>query len=49
MQIIVVMAESTRIRGMNVDGTVEQIVNAMEEDDEEIYRETENSDSDFSD
>ena len=43
------MAESTRIRGMNVDGTVEQIVNAMEEDDEEIYRETENSDSDFSD
>ena len=34
---------------MNVERTVEQILNAMEDDDEEIYRETENSDSDFSD
>ena len=49
MQIIVVMAESTRIRGMKVERTVKQIRNAMEDDDEEIYRETMNSDSDFSD
>ena len=43
------MAESTRIRDMNVERTVEQIVIAMEDDDEEIYRKTENSDSEFSD
>ena len=43
------MAEPTRIRGMNVERTVEQILNAMEDDDEEICRETENSDSSFSD
>ena len=43
------MAESTRIRGMNVERTVEQILNAMEYDNKEIYRETENSDSNFSD
>ena len=43
------MAESTRIRGMNVERTVEQILNAMEDDDEEIHRETENSDFYFSD
>ena len=49
MQVIVVMAESTRIRDMNVERTVEQILNAMKDDDEEIYRETENSDSNFSD
>ena len=42
------MAESSRIRGMNVERTVEQKLNAMEDDDEEMYRETENSDSDFS-
>ena len=47
MQIIVVMTESTRIRVMNVEKTVEQILNAMKDDEEEIYRETENSDSDF--
>ena len=34
---------------MNVERTVEQILNAVEDDDEEIYRETENSNSDFSD
>ena len=34
---------------MNVERTVEQILNAMEDDDQEIYRKTENSDSDFSD
>ena len=49
MQIIVVVAESARIRGMNVERTAEQILNAMEDDYEEIYRETENSDPDFSD
>ena len=43
------MGESTRISGINVERTVEQILNAMEDDDEEICRETENSDSDFSD
>ena len=48
MQLIVVMAESTRIRGMNVERIVEQILNAMEDEDEEIYREIENSDFDFS-
>ena len=37
------MAESTRIRGMNVERTVEQILNAMEDDDKDIYRETENA------
>ena len=49
MQIIAVMAESTRISGINVERTVKQILNAMEDDDEEIYRETENSNSNFSD
>ena len=49
MQTIIVMAVSTGIRGMNVERTVEQILNEMEDDDEEIYRETENSDSNFSD
>ena len=34
---------------MNVERTAEQVLNAMEDDDEEIYKETENSDSDFSD
>ena len=34
---------------MNVERTVEQILNANEDDHEEIYRKTENSDSDFSD
>ena len=43
------MADSTRIRGMNVERIVGQILNAMEDDDEEIKREIENSDSDFSD
>ena len=43
------MAEPTRIRAVNVERTVEQILNAMEDDNEEIYRNTENSASDFSD
>ena len=43
------MAESTGIRGVNVEKTVEQILNAMEDDDKEIYRETEISNFDFSD
>ena len=34
---------------MNVERTVEQMLNAMEDDDEEMCRVTENSDSDFSD
>ena len=38
MQITAVMAESTRTRGMNVERAVEQILNAMEDDDKEIYR-----------
>ena len=33
---------------MNVERTVEQILNAMEDDDKDLYRETEYSDSDFS-
>ena len=43
------MAESSRIRCINVERIVGQILNAMEDDDEEINREIENSDSDFSD
>ena len=43
------MPKSTWIRGRNIERTVKQILNAMEDDDEEIYRESENSDSDFSD
>ena len=34
---------------MKVERTLEQILNAKEDDDKEIYREIENSDSDFSD
>ena len=40
------MANSNRNDGMNIERAVQQI---MEEDDEEIYRENENSDSDVSD
>ena len=43
------MVEFTRICGINVERTVEQTLNAMEDNDKEIYREIENSDSDFSD
>ena len=40
------MAYSNKNDGMNIERAVQQI---MEEDDEEIYRENENSDSDVSD
>ena len=43
------MARSNKNRGINIESALQQIMDAVVEDDEEIYREGENSDSDFSD
>ena len=43
------MAESKRKRSMDAERAAQLIMHTTEEDDEEIYRENDNSDSDFSD
>ncbi|CAK8686047.1 unnamed protein product [Clavelina lepadiformis] len=49
MQNISIMAERYTNRAMNIEKAVQQVMDAMEKDDNEIYRESEDSDSDRSD